>query len=123
HRGRKLYAATCRHCGREIVQHPSGVWIPREGSLKSDPKGVYCQESAGERRPQMLHEPMPAGLPGAPRWLFSDTSQVRATEGADIVSPTRGANRTRLSGEVVAIRVRHFLVQLRNNTRFRKAWW
>jgi hypothetical protein len=114
-----LYAATCRHCGRAIVQHPSGVWIPRDGSLKSDPKGFYCQGSAGGRGPRMLHEPMPAELPGAPRWLSPDTAQVRA----DTVAPAQGANRPRLPREAVAMRVRHFLVRIKEMMRFRMAWW
>src|SRR6202023_3797338 len=82
-RGKELYAATCRHCGRAIVQHPSGVWIPREGTLKSDADGLYCHESAGGRRPRMLHEPMPSGLGGAPKWVSSDTSRASVTADVD----------------------------------------
>lgn len=64
--GATLYKAACRHCGRPIIQHPSGVWVPRVGTLASDPTGIYCQKPASWQRSEMLHEPMPVGLAGAP---------------------------------------------------------
>jgi hypothetical protein len=108
-----LYAATCRHCGRAILQHPSGVWIPRDGSLRSDPNGIYCQKSG--RRP---HEPMPSGLAGAPRWLSPETSH-----GADAVSASQDSGRAWRPHEAVWMRVRHAVVRLKEIARFRMAWW
>jgi hypothetical protein len=61
-----VYVATCRHCGRTIVQHPSGTWVPRDGTVNENPYGVYCQKLP-DRRPDMFHEPMPSGLTGAPQ--------------------------------------------------------
>jgi hypothetical protein len=109
----KLYAATCRHCGRAIVQHPSGVWIPRERPLKSDADRIYCHEAAGGRRPTMLHEPMPSGLGGAPRWVSSDTSGAGGTADVDTdagphdAPPQQGQDAA--SGEIV----RHAVVGYR----------
>jgi hypothetical protein len=116
-----LYAATCRHCGREIVQHPSGVWIPRDGSLKSDPKGFYCR--AGGRPTQMVHEPMPAELPGAPRWLSPDTPESQGASPDDDRDRRRGRIRAPHLRETVRAHVRCALVRLRNLTQFHMAWW
>lgn len=93
YQGAKLYSAICRHCGRPIVQHPSGVWFPRQGSLKSDPKGIYCQTLEDQGGPEMWHEPMPAGLEGAPRWVISTAAQspIGAPEEASKKSSTPGA--------------------------------
>jgi hypothetical protein len=116
-----LYAATCRHCGREIVQHPSGVWIPRDGSSKSDPSGVYCLDPADER-PRMSHEPMPPELAGAPRWLVPDSSRVGATAGSDAGSARRRIRAPRLR-ENVPMGLRRALVRLMDLARLRAAWW
>ncbi|CPR13538.1 hypothetical protein BN971_04850 [Mycobacterium bohemicum DSM 44277] len=40
--------------------------------MDTDPTGIYCQ--AG-RRPDVLHEPMPSGLQGAPRWMSSGPAE------------------------------------------------
>ena len=69
--------ATCRHCGRTIVQHPSGTWVPREGTLDMDPTGIYCQKLPNAQA-EMLHEPMPSGLEGAPQLMSPDTDKVCA---------------------------------------------
>lgn len=52
--------ATCRNCGIEIVQGPSGAWVP------TDPDNVlgFCVKKRRIGEPGMAHEPMPAGLVG-----------------------------------------------------------
>ncbi len=82
--------ATCRHCGRPIVQHPAGTWIPRDGTLDENPAGIYCQTLAN-RRPEMLHEPMPSGLEGAPQWTSPDTARTRAAADDSTDSPQHSA--------------------------------
>lgn len=125
HKGRTLYAATCRHCGRQIVQHPSGVWIPGDGSVESDPNGFCCRKSGSGSRPRMLHEPMPFQLAGAPRWL-AGVGTDSAPQGA---SPRRGRGRRRrhdgrpLVPAAIRMRARQALARLRDVARFRVAWW
>jgi len=58
------YRGVCRHCYTDLVQHPSGQWVPT-----SDPSGsLYCQENMSPGFCRVLHEPMPVGLKGAPIW-------------------------------------------------------
>lgn len=52
--------ATCRNCGVEIRQLPSGDWVPTDSD---NIMGVCRKGRVGQ--PLMLHEPMPAGLVGA----------------------------------------------------------
>ena len=54
--------ATCRHCGVEIGQGPSGAWVPTD---VDDTRGFCVKKRVGESG--MAHEPMPVGLRGAPR--------------------------------------------------------
>lgn len=82
-KGDKLYQATCRHCGRPIIQHPSGVWTPRERTLPGNPTGIYCQQPTGGQGFQVRHEAMPSGLAGAPQWIGSGTARAAATPGED----------------------------------------
>lgn len=101
--------------------------------MQNDPHGFHCQGPAGGRRSGVLHEPMPADLAGAPRWLSPDTSGARATAGADTDSGPQAALQRDREGrarrralfipEVVRIRLRHALVRLRDLARFRMALW
>lgn len=86
-----MFVANCRHCGKRIVQHPSGLWVPRDGTVETDPSGMYCQQLTPGRRPDMAHQPMPSGLEGAPQWMSSDTAQapITACEAADC-APYKG---------------------------------
>ncbi len=121
-----MYAATCRHCGRQIVQHPSGVWIPRDGSVDSDPNGAYCRKSGGRRRARMLHEPMPAQLAGAPRWLAgvdADSAPQGASPKRSGEGRRRRHDRTPHLPAIIRTRVRRALVRLKDIARFRMAWW
>ena len=53
--------ATCRNCGVEIGQGPSGASVP------TDPNNImgFCVKKRSIREAGMAHEPMPAGLNGA----------------------------------------------------------
>ena len=62
------YRATCRHCCQEIFQHPVGMWSVR--SPAAGEQAGLCQETYIEGEPhQIMHEPMPDGLEGAPEWI------------------------------------------------------
>jgi hypothetical protein len=63
------YQALCRHCTKEIFQHPSGRWFLVRDVASNDYHGRFvCRFTMYNQEP-MHHVPMPKGLKGAPRWI------------------------------------------------------